>query len=146
MIKDPSQLQQISKRDRGYTCFGFSLSSTICRIAGIQWELNNFSVNEWMKNNLKSPQRKSEDMNNSISEPHIVLSITHFRCIFKFSCSLFQVCYLPLWGSLWVLGVIGLCFIYCLRIDMELNSLWAGTGAKLKVFTLVKFVTIWVGL
>lgn len=29
---------------------------------------------------------------------------------------------------------------------MELNSLWAGTGAKLKVFTLVKFVTIWVGL
>lgn len=25
---------------------------------------------------------------------------------------------------------------------MELNSLWAGTGAKLKVFTLVKFVCL----
>lgn len=39
-----------------------------------------------------------------------------------------------------MLGVIGLRFIYCPRIDMELNSLWAGTGAKLKVLALVKFV------
>lgn len=125
--------------------FGFSLSSTICRIGGIQWELNNFSTNEWMKNNLKSPQQKSEDMNNS-TQNLILFSPLHILDVSLNSLAAYFRCYLPLWGSLWVLGVIGLCFIYCLRIDMELNSLWAGTGAKLKVFTLVKFVTIWVGL